>query len=101
MKTGSGRVVKGIKQWPEVKNMRRISKVRLERLRMILAELRAGKSVQDIAKERSLKLDRVWHEFYYLKRLGLLDPDFKNPSGTVYTNNLAKEIENENSVSTT
>ena len=99
MKTGSGRVVKGVKQWPEVKSVRRISKVRLERLRIILSELKVGKSVQMIAEERCLKLDRVWHEFYYLKRLGLLDPDFKNPSGTVYTNDLVKEIGNENSIS--
>jgi len=91
-KTGSGRVVKGIKQHPEVNSMRRISRVRLERVRLVLKELLAGKSVQVIAEEHGFKKDAVWHEFYYLKRLGLLDVDFKNPSGTVYTNDVAKEI---------
>lgn len=84
------------KRWPAVNNMRRISQVRLERLRLILKEFKAGKSVQQIAEEHGFKKEKVYHEMYYLKNLGLLDPDFKNPCGTVYTKDLAKEISNEN-----
>ena len=81
-----------LRRWPAVASMRRISKVRLERLQLILGELKAGKSVQQIAEENCFKKSMVYQSMYYLKNLGLLDPDFKNPVGTVYTTNIAKEI---------
>lgn len=80
-------------RWPEVRNVRRISQVRLERLRLLLREFRAGKSVQQISEEHGFKKQRVYHEMYYLKKLGLLMPDFKNPSGIVHTSDIAKEVE--------
>lgn len=80
------------KRWPAVRNIRRISKVRLERLRMLLKYFKEGKSVQEIAEMTGWRKDMVYHEMYYLKNLGLLDPDFKNPSGTVYTKDVAKEV---------
>lgn len=91
MKTGY-KMRKGVKCWPAIRSMRRISKVRLERLQIILGDLKSGLAVQEIAKNRDYKLDAVWHEFYYLKKLGLLDPDFKNPNKSVYVKDIAKEV---------
>ena len=68
------------KKHPAVKNMRRISVTRVERLKKLLEMFRAGKSVQQIAEETGYKKDRVYHEMYFLKAHGLLSPDFKNPS---------------------
>jgi hypothetical protein len=80
------------KEWPAVKKLRRISKVRLERLQILLRYFKEGKSVQEIAALTGWRKDRVYHEMYYLKNLGLLDPDFKNPSGFVHTKDVAKEV---------
>jgi len=78
--------------FPKVKNPRRINKGRLERLTIILKDFREGRSVQEISELRGYRKDKVYHEMYYLKDLGLLPLDFKNPS-SVHTENLAEVIE--------
>ena len=84
-----------IKYYPGVRAqyMRRISKVRLERLNVLRKMfLKDGKSVQEIAKVTGWRKDRIYQEMYYMKRLGMLPPGFKNPF-SVWTNDIVKEVE--------
>lgn len=70
----------------------RVSKVRVGRLRIILADLRAGKTVKEIAELHGYKKDRVYHEMYYLKKLGLIEADMKNIPQSIYTDDVASVI---------
>jgi len=79
------------RQWPAMMGVRRISKVRYERLLALLEMFKAGKSIQEISRETGWRKDKLYHEMYYLKNHGLLAPDFKNPF-SVWSTDLAKEI---------
>ena len=79
------------RQWPAVKEQKRISKVRFDRLAELLKQFKAGKSIQEISRETGWNKELLYHEMYYLKNHGLLDPDFKNPF-SILVKDLKKEL---------
>ena len=77
-----------LKKYPAIVSVRRLSSERYARILKLLVFFKDGKSVQDISIETGWKKDRVYHEMYALKNMGLLPPDFKNPGRSVQGDNI-------------
>jgi hypothetical protein len=84
-----------VRYHPAVRTISRMSSTRKELLLLLKKKLLAGQCIQDIAKETGLGKSRLYHEMYYLKKLGWLPSDFKNPFSVWYTSplELLKELE--------